>query len=208
MKTFESIDYFVNHYKKKITIPTTVDIIINGNVHTFRRTSFHNRQKIDTNQWDRYTFKEDDSIGKLGIQLKANFYRYFDEKALFEVYFELQTPFGNSQNLEKHICPIYFYDKFITEDDYHLDGKQHYSESLKKWTGLKFVNTRIDAYDFIDFRLNAFNNLKSDLFYDSMYDREPHEEAIFKSKWAFNDKGESPYFKEITSPPNVWEESD
>lgn len=208
MKTFESINHFVNHYKKKKTIPKNVNININGNVHSFERRSTHNRDVIDKGQWDQYIFREDDFLANLGLELKVNFYRYFEEKALFEVYFELLTPYGYFDKCERLICPIYFYNKFITDDDYHLDGKLHYSKSIKAWTGLQFVNTRLDAYDFLDFRSRAFDEIKKDLFYESMYDREPLQEAIFKNKWRLNDKGESPYFIEEIDITKSWEEED
>jgi hypothetical protein len=208
MKTFESIDHFVNHYKKKKTIAKNIEINLNGNVHSFERRSTHNRDVIAKGQWDQYTFREDDFIANLGLELKINYYRYFDEKALFEVYFELLTPYGYYDKCQRLICPIYFYDKFITAEDYHLDGKFHYSKSIKDWTGLKFVNTRIDAYDFLDFRSNAFTEIKKELFYQSMYDRDTLEEVEFKNKWQINDKGQSPYFIEIIDITKSWEERD
>lgn len=207
MKTFESINQFVNHYKRKKTIPKNVNIIINGNNHSFERWTTHNRTSIDMEQWDQYIFRED-CFTNLGLELKINYYRYFEEKAVFEVYFELLTPIGSSQECQRLICPIYFYDKFITADDYHLDGKSHYSDSIYKWTGLKFVNTRIDAYDFLDFRSNALDKIKKDLYYESMYDRSPLEEMEFKNKWKVNNKGESPYFSEINDITKSWGEDE
>lgn len=207
MKTFESITQFVNHYKKKKTIPSSATIVINGNDHSFERWSKHNRNAIDTEQWDQYTFREE-SYTNLGIELKVNYYRYFDEKALFEVYFELLTPIGSSQQLEKLICPIYFYDQFITDKDYEVNGKPRFSDSIYKWTGLKFVNPRIQAHDFLDYRSKALDEIKKDLYYESMYDRIPIEEMVFKKKWKINNKGESPYFLEVIDITKSWGEDD
>lgn len=208
MKTFESINQFVNHYKKKKTIPKNINIIINGTNHSFERWTTHNRDAIDMEQWDQYIFREDDFVANIGLELKLNYYRYFEEKALFEVYFELLTPVGRSHEWQRLICPIFFYDEFIKDNDYHLDGKFHYSDSIYKWTGLKFVNTRIDAYDFLDFRTKAYDKIKKDLYYASMCDRTLTEEVEFKNKWKVNIKGESPYFLEINNITKSWGEDE
>lgn len=207
MKTFESINQFVNHYKTKMTIPKNVNIIINGNNHSFERWSTHNRNAMDMEEWDQYTFGED-IFTNLGLVLKINYYRYFEEKALFEVYFELLTPMRSSPYFQRLICPFYFYDKSITDRDYELNGKSHYSDSIYKWTGLKFVNPRIQSLDFLDCRSKAFDEVKKDLFYGSMYDRNALEEMVFKNKWKINNKGESPFFLEVNDITKSWGEDD
>lgn len=137
-----------------MTIPSSVNIVINGNDHLFERRLKHNRNAIDMEQWDQYIFRED-GVTNLCLELKVNYYRYFDEKALFEVYFELLPPMGCSQQFQRLVCPTYFYEKFITDDDY-----QHYSDSIYKWTGLIFVNTRIGYYDFLDFKIGSLSRNK------------------------------------------------
>lgn len=43
-------------------------------------------------------------------------------------------------------------------------------------------------------RSEALVEIKKDLYYESMYDRTPTEEAEFKNKWKIKKVGESPYF--------------
>ena len=194
MITFESMEHFVNHYKRKKTIPSTVDITINGNVHSLTRRTFHNNEGIDQWQWDKYKFEEPFDIAVLGIKLWVNYFHYFDEKVLFEAYFEWDHPWGDTMHvkLDKLICPIYFYDKFITEEDYLYKGTVPvYSEPLLKWLGMKFVNPRLHTHDFLDLRLNAFDKLVKEL----------HAKAIFKKKCRINDKNA---LNDIIPVSNSW----
>ncbi|WP_026673993.1 hypothetical protein [Alkalihalobacterium bogoriense] len=200
MKPFESLNHFVNHYKKKVTIPKTIEISINGKTHSFTRDSIHNKQDIGFNQWDKYIFKEGYS-DNLDLLLKVNFYRYFDEKALFEAFFEF-----NHRNI-KWISPIYFYDQFVYSKDF---DSVRYSESLENWTGLKWIDTtRFESASLDNLRLDSFEELKKDLFYDSIHsERDPYEEEVYRLKWDINDKGDSPYFKKIEGTPNSWDNED
>ncbi|MFH5781497.1 hypothetical protein [Heyndrickxia oleronia] len=74
MKTFDSVAEFINYYNNKQTIPTSFSITLNGNEHTFRRTSTHNNNSIGKRMFDRYNFVEEEFYG-LRIELSFNYYR-------------------------------------------------------------------------------------------------------------------------------------
>ncbi|QSO48473.1 hypothetical protein [Alicyclobacillus mengziensis] len=193
MITFESMEHFVNHYKGKKTIPSTVDVTINGNVHSFTRRTVHNQDAIDKWQWDKYEFEEPFDLAVLGIKLRVNYFRLFGEKVLFEAYFEWDHLYG-SRSIEKLICPIYFYDKFVTDEDYLYEGSVPvYSEPLYKWLAMKFTNPRLHTHDFLDLRLAAFDKLVKEL----------HAKAIFQRKCKINDRNA---LKDIIPVPASWKD--
>lgn len=198
MKPFESLNHFVEHYKKKVTIPKNIEIIINGNKHTLERYSIHNKQDIGFNQWDSYIFRED-NFDNIDIRLKVNYYRYFDEKALFEAFFEF------NHNDIRWISPIYFYDQFVNSKDTHFE-RVYYSKTLENWTGLKWIDTsRWESKSLDEYRLNAFEELKKELYYTVIHSsRDSTDEIIYRRKWEIDEKGESPYFKKIEYIPNSW----
>jgi hypothetical protein len=194
MITFESINHFVDHYKEKKTIPSTANIIINGVAHLFERETQHNKDKIDTAQWDKYMFREVDSISYgIGIRLYANYFRYLEDKVLFEVFFEIGEDSRNKW-FRKLICPIYFYDRFITDEDYVINatkGTTVHSEILEKWTSLKFINANVSSIDFINHRLNAFDKLLKELYAKTVFQRK-------------NKPGNYKNFKLLSEVPNSW----
>lgn len=194
MKPFESLNHFVEHYKKKVTIPKNIEVIINENKHTLERYSIHNKQDIGFNQWDRYIFRED-NFDNIDIRLKVNYYRYFDEKALFEAFFEF------NHNDIRWISPIYFYDQFVNSKDNHFE-RVYYSKTLENWTGLKWIDTsRWESKSLDKYRLNAFEELKKELYYTVIHSS---RDSINEIKWEIDEKGESPYFREIEYIPNSW----
>lgn len=106
---------------------------------------------------DNYTFKENDADG-LGIELNINYYRYFEAKGIVEAY----MLFFIEETLYLH--PIYFYNRFVTDPDF-----QPYiyavSNSLEKWTSLKWINTDSAPNAFAEARSNAYHDIRKDLFY-------------------------------------------
>lgn len=58
MKSFNSINDFIDYYNQKQTIPSSVAIIINGKEHVFTRSSRHNNDQITKRMIDNYRFVE------------------------------------------------------------------------------------------------------------------------------------------------------
>lgn len=206
MKTFNSLDHFVEHYKNKLTIPSTADIIINDKLHSFNRISHHNKITIGFNQWDCYTFEEG-FMDSIDLYLKVNFYRYFEEKTIFEAFFEFNHK--HHSQMIKWICPIYFYDQFVYGEKHKFEGVC-INKTLKNWTGLDWIDvTRFKSDSLSDLRLDAFNKMKNDLFYaNSIRDLEAIEVKAYQNKWKIDDKGNSPFFNEIEYAPTSWHDEE
>lgn len=190
MKTFDSVAEFINYYNNKQTIPTSFSITLNGNEHTFRRTSTHNNDSIGKRMFDRYNFVEEEFYG-LGIELSINYYRYFELKVILEAYFS------------------FYHDKDADFEQY----KDAVSNSLEKWTGLRWVNINQVSNAFKDFRQNAYMNARKDLAYDlpfHIYDAD--DDGLFtnfidlkrKDKWEIDEEGKSHYFSGLFEIPDYW----
>lgn len=206
MKSFDSVTDFINHYNNRQTIPTSVSITINRNEHVFRRTTTHNQDKIAKRMFDSYQFVEDENYG-LGIELTVNYYRYFEMKVILETYFNF---YHDKETLL--LSPIYFYDKFVRHEDFE-QYKYAVSDSLEKWTGLKWVNINKVPNAFNDIRLNSYMNAQKDLAYELPFHIYGNEESSIvtnfidlkrKEKWKFNEEGKSRYFSEPLEVPDYW----
>lgn len=209
MKSFNSMTDFINYYNQKQTIPSSVAITINGKEHEFTRTSHHNNNQITKRMTDNYRFIEEENCG-LGIELHVNYYRYFEAKVIAETYFIF---FHDEEIL--YLNPIYFYNKFVNDDDFH-HCKDAVSNSLEKWTGLKWVNINRMPNAFEDIRSKAYSEVQKDLFYElpsliKEFDDEELDPMVTyvinekrKKKWHMDRKGDSPYFSEPLEVPDVW----
>lgn len=206
MKSFVSVTDFINHYNNRQTIPSSVSITINGNEHVFRRTSTHNRDLITKRMFDSYQFVEDENYG-LGIELTVNYYRYFEMKVILEAYFSF---YHDKETL--FLSPIYFYDKFICDEEFE-QYINAISDSLEKWTGLKWVNMNRATNAFNDIRQSAYLNAQKDLAYELPFHIYGDEESSIvtrfidlkrKDKWKINEEGESRYFSESLVVPDYW----
>lgn len=201
MKSFNSINDFIDYYNQKQTIPSSVAIIINGKEHVFTRSSCHNNNQITKRMIDNYRFVEKENCG-LGIELYVNYYRYFEAKVIVEAYFLF---FHDEETL--YLNPVYFHKKFASDDDFN-HCKDAVSDSLEKWTGSKWVNINQANNAFIDIRSKAYKDVQKDLFYDHLsyisgFDNEVTDPVVTysineqrKKKWLMDEKGDSPYFSE------------
>ncbi len=209
MKTFPSIAEFINYYNEIQTIPSTISITINDAVHEFKRTSHHNKDNISKSMVDNYTLVETENCG-LSIELHVNYYRYFEAKAIVEAYMAF---FHDEDVLYLH--PLYFYNHFVTDAEFapYIDA---ISNSLEKWTGLKWVNVNEAPNAFADIRNEAYCNIQKDLFYllptliNSSTDIELDSHTLDtlkearKKKCLIDDHGQSRYFKKPFEVPEFW----
>ncbi|SOC24570.1 hypothetical protein SAMN05880501_11758 [Ureibacillus xyleni] len=206
MKTFDSVTDFINHYNNRQTISTSVSITLNGNEHTFLRTSTHSNDKIAKRMFDSYQFVEEENYG-LGIELTVNYYRYFEMKIILEAYFSF---YHDKETFL--LSPFYFYDKFVSDEDFE-QYKDSISDSLEKWTGLKWVNINRVQNAFNDIRLNTYMKAHKDLAYELPFHIYKDEESSMvtnfidlkrKDKWKIDEEGKSRYFTEPLVVPEYW----
>ncbi|MFH5781496.1 hypothetical protein [Heyndrickxia oleronia] len=122
-------------------------------------------------------------------------------EAYFSFYHDKETLF---------LSPIYFYNKFVGNTDFE-QYKDAVSNSLEKWTGLRWVNINQASNAFKDFRQNAYMNARKDLAYDlpfHIYD----DDSLFtsfidlkrKDKWEIDEEGKSHYFSGPFEIPDYW----
>lgn len=209
MKSFSSVTDFINYYNNKQKMPSSVSITINGSEHTFMKSSSHSIDKITKRHMDRYSFIEKENYG-LCIELSVNYYRYFEAKVILEAYFT----FYHEENI-LFLSPIYFHNSFVSDDDFNhcIDSV---SDSLEKWTGLKWVNVNQSPNAFMEIRANAYKSVQKDLFYElpgyvyGTGDDELDSTTKYiidekrKKKWLMEEGGESPYFNQPLEVPDFW----
>src|SRR5690606_12672435 len=94
-----------------------------------------------------------------------------------------------------YLNPIYFYNKFASDDDFN-HCKDAVSDSLEKWTGLKWVNINQANNAFIAIRSKAYKDVQKDLFYDHLSYISGFDNEERKKKWLMDEKGDSLYFSE------------
>lgn len=158
MKVYSFMTELINYFDEQETIPTSISVYINGVIHEFTRTSHHTDKNITKSMSDNYRFVEKENFG-LGIELHINYYRHFEEKRIVEAYIAL---FLDDGVLFLH--PIYFYDNFVADSDFNLYTNA-ISDSLQKWTSLRWVNMNEVPEAFADLRASAYRNIQTDLFY-------------------------------------------
>jgi hypothetical protein len=209
MKPFNSVTDFIKYYNNKQKMPSSVAIVINGKEHLLSKNSRHNMNDITKNQIDMYRFKEIETYG-LGVELTVTYYRYFEAKVILESYF---TFYHDDDVL--FLSPIYFYDKFVNDSNFD-HCKKGLSDSLEKWTGLKWVNMNIVSNAFSVQRTTAYNDAQKELLYTLPgyiygYDDDEIDPIIKysidekrKKKWLMEKNGESPYFHHPIEVPYFW----
>lgn len=201
MTVYSSMTELINYFDEQETIPASISVYINGVIHEFIRTSHHTDENITKNMSDNYRFVEKENFG-LGIELHINYYRHFEEKRIVEAYMAL---FLDDGVLFLH--PIYFYDNFVTDSDFDLYTNA-ISDSLQKWTSLRWVNMNEVPEAFADFRASAYRNIQTDLFYlvpnliDTSAGNGIAEER--KKRWLIDDNGVSCYFGAPFEVPECW----
>lgn len=209
MAVYSSMTELINYYNEKQTIPSRIAVTINGSVHKFKRTSTHNKDKISKGMIDNYTFVEDENCG-LGIELHVNYYRYFEAKQIVEAYMVF---FHDEDVLYLH--PLYFYNRFLTDADFapYINAT---SDSLERWTGLKWMNINNAPNAFADIRDEAYSKIKADSFYlvpplvDPAIESELDQSILdlfnenYKKHWLIDEHGQSPYFNKPFEVPEIW----
>lgn len=209
MTVYTSMTELISYFDEQETIPASISVYINGVIHEFTRTSHHTDENITKSMSDNYSFVEKENFG-LGIELHINYYRHFEEKRIVEAYMAL---FLDDGVLFLH--PIYFYDNFVTDSDFDLHTTA-ISDSLQKWTNLRWVNINEVPEAFADFRANAYRNIQTDLFYlvpnliNASTDEGLSKDVLDalaeerKKKWLIDDYGESCYFSTPFEVPECW----
>lgn len=110
---------------------------------------------------------------------------------------------------------MYFYSSFVNDEDFNhcIDSV---SDSLEKWTGLKWVNINQAPDAFMEMRKHAYNNVQKDLFYELpgyVYGSDDDEldsatkyiiDEKRKKKWLMEENDESPYFDQPLEVPDFW----
>ena len=92
--------------------------------------------------------------------------------------------------------------------------KDAISDSLEKWTGLRWININQMPNAFEDIRSKAYSEVQKDLFYElpsliKEFDDEELDPMVTyvinekrKKKWHMDRKGDSPYFSEPLEVPD------
>lgn len=209
MTVYSSMTELIKYFDEQETIPASISVYINGVIHEFIRTSHHTDENITKNMSDNYRFVEKENFG-LGIELHINYYRHFEEKRIVEAYMAL---FLDDGVLFLH--PIYFYDNFVTDSDFDLYTNA-ISDSLQKWTSLRWVNTNKVPEAFVDLKANAYRNIQTNLFYmvpnlinastDEKMDTDASDAMAKerKKKWDLDEHGKSHYFNHPFEVPECW----
>lgn len=207
MKSFNSVEAFVKHYEFKNSIPTEVQIALDGKERRYIRGG-QSQYAIEKGRLDRYKFTDFDDLTGTLPQLKVKYLRYFELKKIVEAYFLIENEDG-----QEYLSPIYFDENFVTADDY----KQFSHDAVIERFNLRWVKLNEVPSAFQTERATAYKETKKSLFYEFeafKYDIQKeikikslfsHRKQTWEQKWDIDlFTGNSSYFNEIVKPDDYW----